>query len=261
MANVDEESQTPTPSPRPEKRSLSDFLNEEVEHNNSTIPLAWQSFLTGFIDLILYSRSQVWVGFQTGNMVQFSGNIAQYMLPDYIREPLLTLERVISICAFFLGSFMSARLANYFGGRTRKSLFISSVIQSCFLWGASAILLTRPEDELPTFRYFPAVLALAAWSMGMQSGASQKLTSPAFATTVAFTATLSQIASDPNIFKLRSAARDTRMIGIVSLCIGAGVGEMFLYAKTNLRGGLAVVAGFKLLQAFMWFLPKASQPK
>lgn len=194
-------------------------------------------------------------------MVQFSGNIAQYMLPDSERQPLLTLERVLSIVSFFLGSFVASIGAKYCGDRTRKWLFLNSVLQSCLLWGAAAILLTRPEDEMPTFDYFPAILTLSAWSMGMQAAAAQKLTSPHFATTVAFTATITQIASDPNLFKLKSAVRDKRLVGIVSLCVGAGVGEMLLYANTNLRGAMAIVAGFKLIQAFMWFLPKPSPPK
>ncbi|EOR04877.1 hypothetical protein J056_000229 [Wallemia ichthyophaga EXF-994] len=256
--NPDLESQSP--SPKPSQRNFSSILNEHVEHHNAAIPLAWQSFITGLVDLILYSRSQVWVGFQTGNMVQFSGNIAQFMLPDYQRHPLKTLMRILSIVAFFLGSFVSSVGGRYVGDRTRKWLFINSVLQSCLLWGAAGILLSRPEYEQPTFDYFPAVLTLAAWSLGMQAAASQKLTSPHFATTVAFTATITQIASDPNLFKLRSPTRDKRMVGIVCLCIGAGVGEMLLYADTNLRGAMAIVAGFKLIQAFMWFLPKASPP-
>ena len=235
-------------------------LNEHVEHQNCLVPLAWQSFLTGLLDLLLYSRSQVWVGFQTGNMVQFSGNIAQFMLPHNENYPLMTLERVLSVVAFFLGSFSGSFGGRYFGTRTRKWLFISSILQSLLLWGAAGILLSRPEDEMPTFNYYPAVITLSAWSMGMQSVASQKLTSPAFATTVAFTATLTQIASDPALLKLRSKPRDTRLIAIVSLCIGAGVGEMLLYAKTNLRGSIAIVAGFKLIQGFLFFIPKASPP-
>ena len=114
-------------------------LNEHVEHQNCLIPLAWQSFLTGLLDLLLYSRSQVWVGFQTGNMVQFSGNIAQFMLPHDETYPLMTLERVLSVVAFFLGSFSGSFGGRYFGTRTRKWLFISSILQSLLLWGAAGI--------------------------------------------------------------------------------------------------------------------------
>lgn len=103
--------------------------------------------------------------------------------------------------------------------------------------------------------------------------------------TVAFTATLTQIASDPYLFALsfspvdkyrnsrlekqqaersleaaeskegrkarvlRTLGRDRRMLGILSLCTGAGVAECILYSRAGLRGGLTIAACFKLIQA------------
>ena len=50
-------------------------MSQVVSHEEASYPLAWQAFLTGMVDALIYSRSQVWTGFQTGNMVQFSQNM------------------------------------------------------------------------------------------------------------------------------------------------------------------------------------------
>lgn len=273
--------------------------SDKVSHEDATIPLAWQALLTGLVDALLYARSTIWTGFQTGNMVQFSQNIAQYMLPGVEKFPLLTLERALSVTSFLVASFVGAKLGNRFGHSTRGWMTGSAVLQSLLLFGASAILLSRPEGEAPDFHYFPPVIVLTALSMGMQSVAAQKLSSPAFATTVAFTATLTQIASDPFLFhlglapveqakakrrrrkrartlegqaaaqdaaisteepKLISLGRDRRMLGIFALCTGAGVAECLLQSRAGLRGGLTVAAGFKLIQAVLWFVAPKGKP-
>lgn len=241
------------------------FLNDEIEHSAASIPLMWQVLLTGLVDILLYSRSTVWLGFQTGNMVQFSSNVAQYIIPGSERHPLLTLLRSLSVIGFFLGSFFGFQLGRKFGHQKRGWLVLSSLIQSAFLWGAAGILLSRPRAELPTFQYYPGVILLVSFSMGMQSILAQKLVSPSFATTVAFTATLSQIASDPYLFRLvpseKTKGRDRRILAIMALCLGAGVGESFLHTSADLRGGVAISAAFKIITALLWLQPKGKAPK
>ncbi|SYW77907.1 related to 2-Nitropropane dioxygenase [Ustilago bromivora] len=183
------------------------YLNDEIDHGAANVPLAWQAFLTGMVDMLLYSRSQVWLAFQTGNMVQFSSNIAQFIIPGAEQFPLLTLLRILSVVGF-LGSFIGFQL-------------------------------------------------------GMQSILAQKLISPAFATTVAFTATLTQIASDPYLFHLipseKTRGRDRRMFAVLALCVGAGVDESLLHTSANLSGGLTISAGFKLVLALLWLVPRGKK--
>ncbi|PWN91156.1 hypothetical protein FA10DRAFT_265035 [Acaromyces ingoldii] len=273
------------------KDAFQSRLAHVVSHEEATIPLAWQALNTGLVDALIYSKSQIWTGFQTGNMVQFSQNVAQYMLPGVERYPLLTLERALSVISFILGSFVGALGGRRWGDRNRSWLIASSLLQSFALFGAAGILLSRPEDEAPSFTYWPGTIVLVAFSMGMQSIAAQKLVSPAFATTVAFTATLTQIASDPYLFFLtlspiekhrakrqlqqstaledgpssnppppkkptiRTLGRDRRLLGIFALCTGAGVAEMLLQSHAGVRGGLAIAAGFKLVQSLLWLVP------
>ena len=270
-----------------------------ISHEDSTIPLAWQALLTGLVDALIYSRSQIWTGFQTGNMVQFSQNIAQYILPNAERFPLLTLERSLSVSSFICGSFIGGKLGDRFGHSKRGWVAFSAFLQSCLLFGASAILLARPEDDQPSFQFWPPIIVMTSLSMGMQSVSAQKLSSPAFATTVAFTATLTQIASDPFLFHLslapieqvraswkerknrqrsgsiegqreesekpkpvkpKTLGRDRRMFGIFMLCVGAGIAECFLYSAAGLSGGMTIAASFKMVQAILWFTAPRGQP-
>ncbi len=137
------------------------------------------------------------------------------------------------------------------------------MIQSAFLFSGAGILLSRPKNELPSFDWYPGVIVLVAFSMGMQSILAQKLVSPAFATTVAFTATLTQIASDPYLFHLvpseKTRGRDRRMLAVLALCVGAGVGESLLHTSANLSGGIAISAGFKLVLALLWLVPEGKK--
>ncbi len=239
------------------------YLNDEIEHTEAYVPLAWQAFLTGMVDMLLYSRSAVWLGFQTGNMVQFSSNIAQFIIPGAETQPLLTLLRILSVIGFFMGSFMGFQLGRRLGHQKRSWLILSSLIQSAFLFGGAGILLSLPQDAHPTFEWYPGVIVLVAFSMGMQSILAQKLVSPAFATTVAFTATLTQVASDPYLFHLipseKTRGRDRRMLAIVALCMGAGVGESLLHTSANLSGGLAISAGFKVVLSLLWLIPEGKK--
>ncbi|SAM81406.1 uncharacterized protein UBRO_02959 [Ustilago bromivora] len=125
------------------------YLNDEIDHGAANVPLAWQAFLTGMVDMLLYSRSQVWLAFQTGNMVQFSSNIAQFIIPGAEQFPLLTLLRILSVVGF-LGSFIGFQLGRRIGHQRRVWLIVSSVIQSAFLFGGAGILLSRPKSEILT---------------------------------------------------------------------------------------------------------------
>ena len=52
------------------------------------------------------------------------------------------------------------------------------------------------------------------------------------------------------------------MFAVLALCMGAGVGESLLHTSADLRGGIAISAGFKVLLALLWLVPhgKKSTP-
>jgi hypothetical protein len=74
--------------------------------------------------------------------------------------------------------------------------------------------------------------------------------------------------------------RDRRLLAIFALCTGAGVAECLLFSRAGLRGGVAIAAGFKFVQAvsrrcwaawetcetdhcsrqLLWLVPKGEEP-
>ncbi|KDN52220.1 hypothetical protein K437DRAFT_232586, partial [Tilletiaria anomala UBC 951] len=246
-------------------RQFASHLGETISQEDASLPLGWQCFLTGAIDALMYSRSGVWVAFQTGNMVQLSQNIAQYIIPwrpGLTRQPLEAVERAVTISTFLLSSFIGSLIARKIGQRRRAWLVLSSVLQSLFLWGTAGILLHLPDDVAPSFQWFPVILILTAFSMGLQSVTSQMVSSPPWATTVAFTATLTQIGSDPYLLTLapspQTSGRDRRLLSVVMLCFGAGVAECLLNTALNFKGSIAVCAALKLFLALLWLAPNGS---
>lgn len=98
-------------------------------------------------------------------------------------------------------------------------------------------------------------------TQGLQSIQAQKLSSPVFSTSVAFTATLTQIASDPELFtpalyllgNQKVKGRDLRLLAIISLALGGGIAQSLLDSSLGLSGSVAVCAGFKIfLTVSVW---------
>lgn len=238
-----------------------DRLNEEIHADDAIVPLTWQSLLTGLVDSIVFSVAQTWVGFVTGDFVQFSMNIAQYIIPHSKTDGLGMLLRGMAMSGFFVGNYATGVLGRRMGWHRRNFLVLSALVQSVLIWIAVAIALSRPKFEEPTFHWWPPMLLTTAMSMGIQSATSQKLGSAAFSTSVAFTATVSSIGSDPQVFKLwppfsrEVRARDLRLLSMVALCIGAGVGQSLLLTDLGFGGALAVAAAAKLVLVPLWWLP------
>jgi len=89
---------------------------------------------------------------------------AQFMLPNAETKPLQTLERVVVITSFFLGSFFGNTIGNKLGHRSRSYLVLTTMIQAALVFGASGIMLSRPESEEPTFQYWPAIMMFVSSS-------------------------------------------------------------------------------------------------
>lgn len=50
-------------------------LHQELDPSDTTFQLACQAGLTGYIDIVVYAKSNVWSGYITGTMVQFAQNM------------------------------------------------------------------------------------------------------------------------------------------------------------------------------------------
>lgn len=84
--------------------------------------------------------------------------------------------RFCSFASFFVASwlgnaaiarkwFSSSSSKSQVGHATRWWLFVNSMFQALLLFAAAGILWSRPEDEQPTFEWFPPVIVLVAFSM------------------------------------------------------------------------------------------------
>lgn len=153
-------------------------LREDVHKDDAIMPLTWQAFLTGLVDSMIYASAEVWVGFVTGDFVQLSMNLANFIIPHKPHEGLKMLLRGMAIVGFFLGSMVAGRVGKKFGWHSRGWLVLSSVMQCLLLWIAAGIQLSRPKLEQPNWHWWPPTIIMASMSMGMQSTTSQQLASP-----------------------------------------------------------------------------------
>ncbi|PWN24568.1 hypothetical protein BDZ90DRAFT_100078 [Jaminaea rosea] len=269
------------PTSRPQRFPSWRQMDATLDHTSSLLPLTLLALLTGLIDGLLYSRTSVWIGFQTGNIVQFSMGVASFIYAPYHPVPadegLLTGLRAISFVSFFTASWVGSLAARQGGkGRGRKRWFLiaSSVVQALLLFGAAGILWSKQEGEEVTYRWFGPVIMLVALSMGLQSILSSGLSSPIFSTSVAYTATLTQLASDPHLFTPRLSflcsspakaaevkGRDLRILALAALALGGGVSQSLLISDAGLRGGLTVAAGLKVLLGALWLIPRGEGEK
>lgn len=305
----------PSPSPTPSTQRVwwektHARLGDQIGTDDAIVPLAWQALLTGLVDSTMYASTSVWVGFITGDFVQFSMGVAQYIIspsgssPHTQRDGLRMLLRGVAICGFFVGSWIAGRLGK---GRyhARSWLIASAIGQSICLWVAAGIQFSRSKWDPVNWHWWPPTVLLASTSMGLQSTTAQKLSNPvrlvllcspafffflgggepkwsaltrlvcwlwiirgralagqkAFATSVAFTATVTQIAADPHLLTLWPAfgravrGRDLRILSLGALCVGAGVGQSLLQTSIGFPAVLAVCAGAKLALALLWWVP------
>lgn len=162
-----EANSTSSTSRRSWLQRASAHLHEEIAHDDATIPLTWMALLTGLVDGLIYSRTSVWVGFQTGNIVTFSLGIANFIYPWSTTKPaLLTLLRFLSFASFFVASHLGAIVGRELKAeRKRWYLMTQSMLQAVFLFGAAGLLWNRPENEDPSWQFYPPVIVFVALSM------------------------------------------------------------------------------------------------
>ncbi len=237
------------------------YLNDEIDHTAANVPLAWQAFLTGLVDMLLYSRSQVWLGFQTGNMVSSRTNIAQFIIPGVERQPLLTLLRILSVIGFFLGSLTGFQLGRRIGHQKRSWLILSSVIHLPFRRRG------HPAQQTEERGAVVRLVSRRDCAGGLLHGHADHLGAGARLASICHDG---GIHGDADPDRLRPVplppgavgedrGRDRRMLAVLALFVGAGVDESLLHTSANLSGGIAIGAGFKLVLALLWLVPEGQK--
>jgi len=229
--------------------ALKAYFSQPIPQECAAIPLAIHCFITGAVAAVFINASSVWVPFMTGTLIQLVNSASYFLIPPsertHLPVPTHVLERGVSLGMFVLGCFVSGRLP--LGARTRGKLAGTALAQSLItlimalmmaagVWSVDGISVrTR---EFPT-----VVIGAAAFTMGIQATACAGFASPAFSTTVAFTASLVQMLALP--FHPQTPLR---ALSFVALILGTGAGNLM----TNLARSLLWIGLFELALAGTW---------
>ncbi|PWN46441.1 hypothetical protein IE81DRAFT_344048 [Ceraceosorus guamensis] len=231
-------------------RSFSDQV--ETQSRAASIALALQCIVAGFVDAAAHGTTKTWVAFMTGNLTQLMISLVS-LISISIRRPALDayntaattsttsttnlprdelLQRLSlsfsSILGFSLGAYLCQLGISRFGSSHRARLLFTPLcgsIVACVI-AALAFFEHRQGWQLAG-RWGPIMLGLLAVSMGAQAAQGQRSGNAPWATTVVFTATLTQIFADPTFPLLANAGRK-RVTSVLCLLLGAALAQTLL---------------------------------
>ncbi|KAG7089597.1 hypothetical protein E1B28_011264 [Marasmius oreades] len=270
-SNHDDEEQLQD-TPRPSKLSFLQYLQQDVDPQQCTVPLAAFCFMTGFIDSISFSAVFVWCGFQTGNFVQLAVALARlFEGPPGQRDQSFhkaDQQALASLLAFNVGALFG-RWGDHLGSHKRLWLIIGTFVQTLLtmaaaltIWksGSGAIADNRGDPAWTNGLSLAAIIFMSA-SLGVQ-GIQGKRLNTQFTTTIVLTTVWVELMSDPSLFNLRRKVitRDHKLIAASSLFIGGFVSRAIL-GKIGSAGTLGVAVGLRALITLAWLFVPAKQKK
>jgi uncharacterized membrane protein YoaK (UPF0700 family) len=273
MSDIDVKHELPEPATTPSsKRSIGEFMMEEIDGDQSTWQLTAFCFMTGWIDAVSFSAVFVWCAFQTGNTLQLSLALARLFQPGTndtsFHEP--DKQALTSLLTFLFGAFVG-RIGDRMGARTRKWLFYGTFLQALLTMGAAIAVWQSHQLSVAVDRGTPAwtnartfaALGLMSMSMGLQ-GIMGKRVNSQFATTIVLTTVWCELVADPKLFNFRHMVktRDHKVLGIFALFIG-GFTSRAILQTIGAESSLGIACGIRVLMAISWlFVPaKKAAPK
>ncbi|PWN54105.1 hypothetical protein IE53DRAFT_383354 [Violaceomyces palustris] len=285
-------------------RSWSDGMRERLSKplpsrnpaSSLAFPLTLQCLLAGLSDASAYSVAKTWLGFMTGNMVQLVISVFELISPHmgakppairslgeqgfpalassgYSETKVKLLNCSSALAGFVLGCKVAKVLSDRYGPRSRALFVFFSIARS--LLTISVLLMgiyVNPEFSLSGSKANWTLLVLSI-PFGVQSSLSSLLATP-FSTTVVFTATLTNVASElqfPTASTSPSSSSSLRplhwrSISILALLTGAAISQTLINAsqrirwngsqlgdlQTGVRVSLVGVALTEILLAYAW---------
>ncbi|KAF9267732.1 hypothetical protein L218DRAFT_1073831 [Marasmius fiardii PR-910] len=278
MTNRDEEQANPT-TRLSKISSYLQYLQEDVDPQQCTGPLAAFCFMTGFIDSISFSAVFVWCGFQTGNFIQLAVALARLFEGSPSQQDhtfhKADQQALASLLAFNVGAFLG-RWGDHHGSHKRSWQIIGTFVQTLFTMAAALTIWKSGSRSIADNRGDPAwsnglsfaTLIFMSASLGLQ-GIQGKRLNTQFTTTSKFlsrslvlTTVWVELMSDPKLFNLRQKVitRDHKLIAAGSLFLGGFVSRAIL-GKIGDAGALGVAVGIRLLITLAWFFVPAKQKK
>ncbi|KAI5860524.1 hypothetical protein GGS23DRAFT_227458 [Durotheca rogersii] len=269
---VDEEKFEPDPVVDPgllEKRGplsqgVVDRLSDEVDTNWGAIPLLACCFVTGLTDGTLYNAYGTFVSMQTGNTVFVAlGTSGQN------NRPLGWARSLCSIGCFTIGCFAFSRLHKLIGGgRLRRTLFFSFLLQTALVVVVAAIIQTGVVDgRYPPHRDPASVDLLEFVPVALLSfqAAGQIVNSRGLGVgevpTVVITSLLCDLVSDEQILQplRKNVKRNRRAVGFVLTLVGGICGGWMLKSTGAVQPGLWLVAAIKGVVMIAWLFIKGAR--
>ncbi|KAK4540390.1 hypothetical protein LTR36_009247 [Oleoguttula mirabilis] len=172
---------------------------------------------TGILDATTFSTYNVFATKQTGNTLF----LALYAFGHPALRPKVERNVAVSMAAFVSGVAAFGHLARCMRQRRRAWLLTSNLLQTAFLFAATAIRYWAPRTTSGPAAL--GVVALLAFASGGQVVGAVSVGLPELNTTM-ITGTLVQLSNDPKLFHVKNAPRNRRLIFYASLLSGCFIG-------------------------------------
>lgn len=168
-----------------------------------------------------------------------------------------------SLLSFLFGSFLG-RFGDRVGSKKRWYLVLSTFLQGLFVLGAALSIhwsndsgpIANPDSragEVWTDALGFVAIGFASASVGLQSITAKRL-GTALGTCVVLTTTLTELVTEPSLFKLGLApARDDRFMAIAFLFAGGLTGRA-VTAESSSAVALGVAAAVRVIIAASWLI-------
>lgn len=229
---------------------------ETVSTNHADLVFVLCSLTTGLCDGVVYASFGCFISMQTGNTI-FVG-LGASGIP--MNKPYGWLKSLVSICGFFTGSFVFAKIMRALGNRKRGVLTVCFAIQAIFVFIAAAIIeadaIPHDINDQPTsgplfLELIP--IALLAFQFGGQIAASRGMGFNELPTVV-LTSVYFDIASDPAIVDgvTKNVKRNRRIGSVVAIVVGAIAAGWLCRSDAEMQSALWISGFFKVCIAVGW---------
>ncbi|OTB02286.1 hypothetical protein M426DRAFT_322861 [Hypoxylon sp. CI-4A] len=269
MSDIEKRGGSPVHHPEPTRpapvwRGFLDRFSESIKTDIGSLPLLACCLTTGLTDGTLYNAYGTFVSMQTGNTVFLALGTSEQN-----NKPFGWARSLCSIGCFTLGCLAFSRLHQFIGGgRLRRTLFLSFLLQTVFVIVAATIIQTGVVDETypsqrdPTDVDFLELVPIALLSF---QAAGQIVNSRGLGVsevpTVVITSLLCDLVSDPRLLDplTKNVKRNRRAVAFLLTLIGAICGGWISKATGAVQPSLWFVAALKGVITCSWLLIKGSR--
>jgi uncharacterized membrane protein YoaK (UPF0700 family) len=192
-------------------------------HLNHSLPflLHIATAITGLIDAISYlALGHVFTANMTGNVVFLAFAVAG--------APGLSITRSLTaLVAFFAGAFMGGRVATLLSGVFAPSWITTALsLEPALLLVATLAAINFRDSSESSFQLY-SIIVLTACAMGIRNATVRKIAIPDLTTTV-LTLTITGLAADSRFAGGTSPRWRRRLLAVLLMFTGAGLGTLLL---------------------------------